>query len=200
MRVSRLVDIAVAGAGLLLLSPVMAVIACALLLGEGKPIFFRQARVTKGGRIFQVIKFRTMNDGRDAQGFLLPDVIRTTALGGLLRRLRLDELPQLWNVLTGSMALIGPRPLLPGTILDAGESGRRRCSVAPGLTGWAQVNGNSLLSDSDKIALDLWYIANRSALLDLTIVLRTAWVALRGERFNPVSIGRAHESNTRRRG
>lgn len=200
MRASRLIDIAVAGTGLLLLSPVMAAIAGALLLGEGKPILFRQARVTKGGRIFQVVKFRTMNDRCDAQGSLLPDAMRITALGGLLRRSRFDELPQLWNILTGSMALIGPRPLLPTTILEAGERGRQRCTVAPGLTGWAQVNGNSLLSDGDKFALDLWYIANRSVLLDLTIVFRTLWVALRGERFNPVSIGRAHEGNSRRRG
>lgn len=200
MRPGRLIDIMLAGAALLLSAPIMALIAAAIRLSAGAPILFRQVRVSKDGRLFHVVKFRTMNDKRDGQGHLLADQLRTTRLGRFLRRFRLDELPQLWNIVTGAMALIGPRPLLPVTIADAGEAGRLRCTVAPGLTGWAQVNGNSLLSDKDKFALDLWYIANRSLWLDLTILARTILVAVGGERFHFSSIRRAHEGDTCGRG
>lgn len=197
MRASRIIDIVVAATGLVIAAPVMVVIAGAIALSDGRPVLFRQARVTRGGRIFHVAKFRTMNNRCDAQGKLLSDAERTTAVGRFLRRSRLDELPQLWNILSGAMALIGPRPLLPVTIAEAGEKGRIRCTVAPGLTGWAQVNGNALLSDTDKFALDLWYIANRSLWLDLSILARTVAVALRGESPNLSSIRSAHEGDTR---
>jgi len=200
MRTRRLVDVLLASTGLVLFAPLMAVIGGSIRLMDGPPVLFRQTRVSMGGRLFQVLKFRTMNDKRDAEGRLLPDSMRTTALGGFLRRFRLDELPQLWNILTGAMTLIGPRPLLPPTIAEAGERGRLRCTVRPGLTGWAQVNGNTLLKDQDKIALDLWYIANRSLRLDLIILARTVKVALSGERFNLLSIRRAHEGHSRGRG
>ncbi|HKY82066.1 MAG TPA: sugar transferase [Sphingobium sp.] len=200
MRARRIVDIAVALATLPLVAPVMVAIAGAIRLTGGPPVLFRQARVTKGGRLFNLLKFRTMTDARDPQGRLLPDSLRTTAVGRFLRRSRLDELPQLWNILTGAMTLIGPRPLLPATIVEAGERGRRRCAVAPGLTGWAQVNGNALLEEQDKIALDLWYIENRTLWLDLVILARTVGVALRGERSNLSSVRRAHEGHTRGRG
>lgn len=197
MRASRIIDIAIAATGLVIAAPIMVVIAVAIALSDGRPVLFRQARVTRGGRIFHVAKFRTMNNRCDAQGKLLSDAERTTAVGRFLRRSRLDELPQLWNILSGAMALIGPRPLLPVTIAEAGEKGRIRCTVAPGLTGWAQVNGNALLSDTDKFALDLWYIANRSLWLDLSILARTVAVALRGESPNLSSIRSAHEGDTR---
>ena len=200
MRTRRLVDVLFASTALVLFAPVMAVIGASIRLMDGSPILFRQTRVTMGGRLFQVLKFRTMNERRDPEGRLLPDSMRTTRMGRFLRRVRLDELPQLWNILTGAMTLIGPRPLLPPTIAEAGERGRLRCTVRPGLTGWAQVNGNTLLNDPDKIALDLWYIANRSLRLDLIILARTVKVALGGESSNPLSIRRAHESHTRRRG
>lgn len=200
MRVRRLIDMVIASAALPLALPVMVVIAGVIRLTDGAPILFRQVRVTKGRRRFELIKFRTMNEARDEQGRLLPDGMRMTRLGRFLRRSRLDELPQLWNILTGAMSLIGPRPLLPPTIEEAGEAGWRRCEVAPGLTGWAQVNGNTLLGEQDKFALDLWYIANRSLRLDLIILIRTIGVALRGERFNPSSIRRAHEGHSRWRG
>ena len=200
MAVRRLIDMLVAAAALPLALPVMAVIATAIKLTDGDPVLFRQVRVTKGRRRFELIKFRTMTDARDAQGHLLPDRMRMTRLGRFLRRSRMDELPQLWNILTGAMSLIGPRPLLPATIEEAGEAGRRRCEVTPGLTGWAQVNGNALLGEQDKFALDLWYIANRSLRLDVMILIRTAGVAICGERFNPSSIRRAHEGHSRRRG
>jgi len=200
MRISRLTDILFSATALCLSAPVMGVIACAIVLTDGRPILFRQVRIGKHGRPFTVVKFRTMADRRDQEGRLLPDAQRTTPLGRFLRRSRLDELPQFWNVLTGAMALIGPRPLLPQTIAKAGETGRLRCAVPPGLTGWAQVNGNALLTERDKFALDLWYIANRSLWLDLRILARTAVVALRGERSNLSSIRRAHEGHTRGRG
>lgn len=200
MGARRMTDIMLASTGLVLLAPVMAIIGGSIRLFDGAPVLFRQNRLTKGGRLFQVLKFRTMNDRRDAQGQLLPDGMRTTALGRFLRRSRLDELPQLWNILLGEMSLIGPRPLLPQTIAATGEKGQLRCAVRPGLTGWAQVNGNTLLSDEDKIALDLWYIKNRSLWIDLVILARTVGVALRGERFNLRLKGRAHEGHTRRCG
>lgn len=198
MSLRRAIDLAVAGGALVAASPLMIAIGVAILLLDGKPILFRQTRVSADGRLFDVIKFRTMRDTRDASGLLLPDAARVTAIGRFLRATRLDELPQLWNIATGAMSLIGPRPLLPATIAQAGEQGRLRCTVRPGLTGWAQVNGNTLLSDADKLALDLWYIANRSLALDMQILVRTVAVATMGERPNPVSIRRAREGNSHR--
>jgi lipopolysaccharide/colanic/teichoic acid biosynthesis glycosyltransferase len=141
-----------------------------------------------------------MNGARDGDGRLLPDSQRITPVGRALRATRLDELPQLWNVLIGDMSLIGPRPLLPETIADAGADGWSRGRIRPGLTGWAQVNGNTLLSDADKIALDNWYISHRSLGLDLRIVARTLLVSLRGERRDAAAIGRAHARSSHRRG
>jgi lipopolysaccharide/colanic/teichoic acid biosynthesis glycosyltransferase len=129
-----------------------------------------------------------MTDVRDGEGKLLPDADRTTPFGRLLRRFRVDELPELVNVIEGSLTLIGPRPLLPETIAAFGEAGRRRCQVRPGLTGWAQVNGNASLSDEDKLALDLWYIDNRSFVLDLRIAFATIAVTLCGEWLNLTNI------------
>ena len=123
-----------------------------------------------------------MRDARDATGAHLPDAERTTLVGSLLRRSRLDELPGLLNVVRGEMNFVGPRPLLPPTIAEKGEAGRRRGEVCPGLTGWAQVNGNTLLTLDEKIALDLWYIDNRSFWLDLQILMRTLLVMVGGER------------------
>ncbi|AUW57378.1 UDP-galactose phosphate transferase [Sphingobium sp. SCG-1] len=195
MSIRRVVDVTVASAAILATLPVTMAIGATIALRDGRPVLFRQKRVSAGGRLFHVVKFRTMRDGRDAAGQLLPDAVRMTKLGRLLRATRLDELPQLWNILSGSMSLIGPRPLLPETIMQAGDKGWLRCAIRPGLTGWAQVNGNALLSDADKIALDLWYIANRSLSLDLRILGRTLLVAARGERPNDLSIRRAHEGD-----
>jgi len=200
MRMSRILDIAVAIAGLLLTAPLMAAIGAVIMVADGRPVLFRQARVTTGCKLFDVLKFRTMSELRDTNGDLLPDAVRLTRIGRALRKSRLDELPQLYNIFAGKMALIGPRPLLPETITQAGERGRLRSAVPPGLTGWAQVNGNTLLSDQDKIALDLWYIANRTVRLDLLILAKTIAVALSGERRSPLAIRRAYESGARRRG
>lgn len=193
----RLLDVGISAVGLLVAVPVMAAVAGVIALTDGRPILFRQRRVTRDGRLFTLVKFRTMTNMHDADGDLLPDAARTTPVGRALRAVRLDELPQLWHILTGDMALIGPRPLLPETIVAAGKLGQARCAVRPGLTGWAQVNGNTLLSDADKMALDLWYIDHRSLSLDINILWRTVLVALTGERTDPASIRRAYESGAR---
>lgn len=163
-------------------SPVMLVVAVIVRCALGSPVLFRQERAGKRGRSFTMVKFRTMTDARDPEGRLLPDSERTSTTGRFLRRTRLDELPELWNVARGEMAFIGPRPLLLETIVGAGSCGRLRGLVLPGLTGWAQVNGNASLSNDEKIGLDLWYIRNRSLSLDLRILVKTVAVVVRGER------------------
>lgn len=198
MTARRVVDIAVAAAGLIASMPLIIIVAGLVLMFNGAPVLFRQDRATLGGRTFRIVKFRTMSDARGVDGVLLPDRDRTTMIGKFLRRSRLDELPQLWNVLTGAMSLIGPRPLLPQTMTAAGDIGVRRCAVAPGLTGWAQVNGNTRLSEVDKFALDLWYIAHRSLALDLRIVGRTIHMVALGERADQPAIRRAYEGDRRR--
>jgi lipopolysaccharide/colanic/teichoic acid biosynthesis glycosyltransferase len=181
----------VALALLLFLLPLMAMIALALRIFQGQPVMFFQTRSGIGGRTFQIVKFRTMRDTRDADGQLLPDAARVTVFGNLLRRTRFDELPGLWNVVKGDLAFIGPRPLLPWTIEALGEAGIKRGSVPPGVTGWAQINGGILLTNDEKIALDLWYIANRSWRLDCKILVMTLWVMLAGEKPNASAIGNA---------
>lgn len=161
--------------------PLQAIVALILRWQLGPPVMFRQTRAGKDGQVFVVSKFRTMTDARDAAGVLLPDDRRQTRLTRLIRRLRLDELPQLLAVLQGRMALVGPRPLLPQTVAGFGPLGTLRNSVRPGLTGWAQVSGNTRLSDREKLALDLWYVAHRSLWLDLRILAETVLVPLRGE-------------------
>ncbi|MBB5714294.1 sugar transferase [Sphingomonas aerophila] len=200
MTLRRAVDIAVGLGGLVLALPVMAVVAAYLRVTAGSPVLFVQRRATLRGRTFRLRKFRTMNTHREADGRLRPDAQRLVRGGKFLRATRLDELPQLWHVLVGDMSLIGPRPLLPETIEEAGSIGVARGLVRPGLTGWAQVNGNTRLSDSEKFALDLWYARNRTLRLDLRILVQTLLVAVRGERRNPVAIRRAHAGDHRRRG
>jgi len=188
----RVTDIVIAIAAAALLWPLMALVALAVVATLGRPALFTQLRAGRHGRAFRLVKFRTMTETRDAAGRLLPDHQRTPPMGRLLRRSRLDELPGLWNLLRGDITLVGPRPLLPEAIKNLGAAGRMRRAVRPGLTGWAQVNGNSLLGEADKIALDLWYIHNRSLRRDIVILLRTLWVSVAGERPNPAEIRRAH--------
>lgn len=196
----RLVDIAVAVVAGTLLLPVMAAIALMIALAHGSPIFFVQQRSGKDGRLFSLIKFRTMGVRPDDAANALPDEARLTATGRLLRRTRLDELPEFWNILKGDMSLVGPRPLLPTTVQAMGAAGSRRGAIRPGLSGWAQVNGNALLTEAEKVALDLWYIDHRSLRLDLLIILKTVLVILSGERVNRIELGRAYAGDTRRRG
>ncbi|MFC3215839.1 sugar transferase [Novosphingobium panipatense] len=153
-----------------------------MLLSLGRPVLFRQQRAGRGGVPFTLLKLRSMRNTCDASGRPLPDEARVTPFGRFLRRSRLDELPGLWNVVAGDMAFVGPRPLLPETIAALAMHGVQRGAVRPGLTGWSQVNGNTLLALEEKIALDLWYVAHSSPLLDLRILLLTVWVMVGGER------------------
>ncbi|HLO34439.1 MAG TPA: sugar transferase [Candidatus Deferrimicrobium sp.] len=179
--VKRWMDIAVAGTGLVILSPVLAAIAVAVLLDVGRPILFRQARPGLRAVPFDVVKFRTMRDIRDKQGRPLPIEDRITRIGGLLRRLSLDELPELWNVLKGEMSLVGPRPLLIEYLPIYTPEQARRHEVRPGVTGWAQVNGRHSLDWEDRFKLDVWYVDHWSLGLDLRILVATLKIVLSGE-------------------
>jgi len=179
--VKRWMDIAVAAAGLVILGPAMALIAVAVRLDMGRPILFRQARPGLGAVPFDVVKFRTMRDVRDRQGRLLPIEDRITRLGGLLRRLSLDELPELWNVLKGEMSLVGPRPLLVEYLPIYTPEQARRHEVRPGVTGWAQVNGRHALDWEERFKLDVWYVDHWSLGLDLRILVATLKIVLSGE-------------------
>ena len=177
----RLLDIVGALLGLLLLSPVFLGITLAVRRRMGPPALFSQLRAGLGGRPFRLYKFRSMTDARDGDGSLLPDADRLTPLGVFLRRTSLDELPQLWNVLCGAMSLVGPRPLLPEYVPLYDERQRKRLSVKPGITGWAQINGRNALTWEEKFELDVWYVEHRSLRLDLKILAATAWKVLRRE-------------------
>jgi sugar transferase EpsL len=169
----RALDVVVAAAGLLLLSPVLAATALAVRLGIGSPVFFRQTRPGLNGQPFALLKFRTMRDADDAEGNLLPDAARLTRLGAFLRSTSLDELPELWNVLRGEMSLVGPRPLLMEYLPLYTPEQARRHEVRPGITGWAQVNGRNALRWEDKFRLDVWYVDHRSLWFDIRILVLT---------------------------
>ena len=175
----RLLDVAIAGGGLLLTWPVIALVAVLVRWRLGSPVLFRQERVGYRGRPFELTKFRTMTDERSADGALLPDEVRLTALGRFLRSTSLDELPELLHVLRGEMSLVGPRPL-PAAYLDRYSARQaRRHDVLPGLTGWAQVNGRNSAGWAERLEMDVWYVDNRSLWLDLRILCRTIAVVLR---------------------
>lgn len=176
---------------LVILSPLLALSAVSVAVFLGRPIVFRQTRTGLHGRPFTLIKFRSLKDLRDENGVPLPDAVRSTIFSRLLRRSRIDELLQLVCIARGDMAFIGPRPLLPDTIRSLGESGSIRCTVRPGLMGWAQVCGNTRLGDRTKVALDIWYIRHRSAVLDLRIVYETLVTVLLGEKRAPDRIQKA---------
>lgn len=169
----RIFDIVASGAALILLSPVILVVAIQIRRKLGSPIFFRQTRPGKDGKPFEMIKFRTMLDAADKQGNPLPDGQRMSPFGSFLRSTSLDELPELWNVLKGEMSLVGPRPLLMEYLPLYSIEQYRRHEVRPGVTGWAQVNGRNAISWEDKFKLDVWYVDNRSFLLDLKILFLT---------------------------
>ncbi|HEV3362718.1 MAG TPA: aminotransferase class I/II-fold pyridoxal phosphate-dependent enzyme [Acidimicrobiia bacterium] len=177
--VKRAVDLAVAATVLVLSLPVLAIVAVLVRLQMGGPVLFRQARLGRYAQSFKVVKFRTMTDGRDAQGRLLPDEERLTRLGRFLRTFSLDELPQLWNVLRGEMSLVGPRPLPVTYVRRYTPSEYRRHTVRPGLTGWAQVHGRNDVGWEERFVLDVWYVDHRSLWLDARIAARTAMAVLR---------------------
>jgi lipopolysaccharide/colanic/teichoic acid biosynthesis glycosyltransferase len=180
-------------------APIALVIALAVRLGVGAPILFRQVRAGRDGKDFEIVKFRTMRDLWDEQGSLLPDSSRVTRVGRLLRRTRLDEIPEILNILRGEMSFVGPRPLLPSTISKFGADGVLRCQVRPGLTGWAQINGNTLLTQQEKLELDLWYVTHRSPAMDAWVMLRTVAVMVFGERRNTGNLEKALASDRNRR-
>lgn len=175
----RLFDLAICTISAPLVLPVMALVAIAVRLRLGRPVLFRQARPGLGGRIFEIYKFRSMTDERDAAGALLPDADRLTGFGLFLRASSLDELPCLFNVVRGEMSLVGPRPLLPAYLPLYTPEQMRRHDVRPGITGWAQVNGRNALSWEEKFALDVWYVDNRSLWLDIRILFMTVFKVLR---------------------
>ena len=171
--VKRLLDIIVAAAALVLLSPVLLLLARQIRRKLGTPVLFRQVRPGRGGIPFVMYKFRTMRDAEDENGHPLPDAERLTPFGRKLRAASLDELPELWNVLKGDMSLVGPRPLLMEYLPLYNAEQRRRHLVRPGITGWAQVNGRNAIPWLEKFRLDVWYVENRSLLLDMKILFLT---------------------------
>jgi lipopolysaccharide/colanic/teichoic acid biosynthesis glycosyltransferase len=177
------VDVVGAGVGLTLASPLLAAAAVAIKLEDGGPVLYRQRRVGLNGEDFDLLKLRTMVVGAEHQGAGLAvnrGDARITRVGRLLRRLSLDELPQLWNVVRGEMSLIGPRPTLRYQVEKYSERQRRRLDVKPGITGWAQVNGRASLPWDDRIELDVWYVEHRSPWVDLKIAARTPLALLGG--------------------
>ena len=173
---NRAADIALAGLGLVLTSPLLGAAALAIKLEDGGPVLYRQTRVGKDGADFDVLKLRTMVVGAEGKGSgyaVDRGDARITRVGRLLRRTSIDELPQLWNVVRGDMSVIGPRPTLRYQVDRYTEGQWRRLEVRPGLTGWAQIHGRATLPWADRIELDVWYVENRSPLVDLTILLRT---------------------------
>jgi sugar transferase EpsL len=177
----RLFDLALTIPGFLLVSPILAITALAIRISDGSPVLFRQSRPGIGGRIFTNFKFRSMRDLRDAQGYLLPDLQRISALGRFVRSTSLDELPELLNVLRGEMSLVGPRPLLVAYLERYSPDQARRHQVLPGITGWAQINGRNALTWEDKFRLDVWYVDHWSLRLDIKILALTLWKVLKRE-------------------
>ncbi len=168
-----LLDFFAALAALILLSPVLVIVGVMLSLSNRGTPFFLQERPGKNGKIFKIIKFKTMTDQRDRNGILLPDYRRLTFIGKIVRKTSLDELPQLINVLKGDMSLVGPRPLLPEYLGLYSEEQQKRHDVKPGITGWAQVNGRNALSWEEKFAYDVEYVEKISPALDARIVVNT---------------------------
>jgi sugar transferase EpsL len=179
--IKRFIDIVGSLGTLVVLVPVTAIVAMAIRLSVGGPIFFRQQRPGLHGKPFILLKFRTMTDARDAQGNLLPDAERLTPFGKFLRRTSLDELPTFFNVLKGDMSLVGPRPLLMEYLDRYTPEQARRHEVKPGITGWAQVNGRNAITWEQKFAFDVWYVDNWNLWLDLRIILMTLVAVITGQ-------------------
>ena len=196
--IKPVIDVVLASVTLLLLSPVMLVIALMLAANNRGTPFFVQIRTGKNGKIFSIIKFKTMNNKKDAQGVLLPDYRRLTFMGKIVRKTSLDELPQLINVVKGDMSLVGPRPLLPEYLPLYNAEQAKRHDVKPGITGWAQVNGRNALSWEEKFAYDIEYVNHLSAALDAKIVFITLKkvVARHGVNANNYVTMEAFKGNT----
>lgn len=181
--VKRLLDLLLGGIASLVSLPVILVCAAAVKLDSRGPVLYRQARAGRGGHEFEIYKLRTMIVGAESLGAGLAvdeGDSRITRVGAFLRRWSLDELPNLWNVLSGEMSLVGPRPTLPEQVADYDARQRGRLAVRPGVTGWAQIHGRASLPWSERIELDLWYVENASLALDLRILLGTVRMVLTG--------------------
>lgn len=177
-------DIFVSFVGLIVISPLFLIITFFLFFAnDGKPFFF-QSRPGKNGKIFRIVKFKTMNDKKDAKGNLLPDRLRLTTVGKIVRKTSLDEIPQLLNVIKGDMSLIGPRPLLTHYLHLYNDFQNRRHEIHPGITGWAQVNGRNAISWDQKFQFDVWYVDNISFLLDLKILFKTVLKVFKSDGIN----------------
>ena len=167
------IDWLIALTGLILLSPILFIITIGLLIANRGNPFFIQSRPGKKGELFNIIKFKTMNDNKDFHGNLLKDEIRLTKVGKFVRKISLDEIPQLINVLKGEMSIIGPRPLLPEYLSLYNDEQKQRHDVKPGITGWAQVNGRNAISWQQKFNYDIYYVNNLSLLIDIKIIYLT---------------------------
>ena len=174
----RLIDFILSLITLIVLSPILLIVAILVRTKLGSPVIFKQERPGLNEKIFTLYKFRTMTDAKDEQGNLLPDEIRLTKFGKLLRSTSLDELPELFNILKGDMAIVGPRPLLVRYLQLYNEHQKHRHDVRPGFTGWAQCNGRNAISWEEKFDLDVYYTKHVSLLLDIKIILKTVKVVL----------------------
>lgn len=191
----KLLDFFIAFTALLVLSPLLIPITVLLALANnGKPFFF-QKRPGKNGRIFKIIKFKTMTDEKDENGDLLQDEKRLTAVGKFVRKTSIDEIPQLINVLKGNMSLIGPRPLLPQYLPLYSDRQRKRHNVKPGITGWAQVNGRNAISWTKKFEYDVWYVENLSFGLDVKIIIKTIKKVVISEGINTANMATTEAFN-----
>lgn len=175
----RLFDIVASILGLVLLSPVLAVVAVLVRRRLGSPVLFRQQRPGRNGQPFELIKFRTMRDAAGPDGIVLPDAERLTVFGQRLRSTSLDELPELWNIVRGDMSLVGPRPLLIDYLSRYSARQASRHEVRPGLTGWAQINGRNAVDWPERLEMDVWYVENVSFGLDVRILWRTLRAVVR---------------------
>lgn len=182
--IKRLLDIIISLTALIILSPIMLVVAILVRCKLGTPVIFHQDRPGYQEKVFKLCKFRSMTDERDAEGKLLPDEVRLTKFGKMLRATSLDELPELWNILKGDMSLIGPRPLLVKYLPLYNEFQKHRHDVKPGLTGWAQVNGRNSISWEERFEMDVYYVNNQSFLLDLKILFKTVAVVFKHSDIN----------------
>jgi lipopolysaccharide/colanic/teichoic acid biosynthesis glycosyltransferase len=179
--VKRFLDVVLSLFALILLSPVMLIVAILVRTKLGSPVIFCQERPGKNERIFKLYKFRSMTDKRDEKGELLPDEVRLTKFGKLLRSTSLDELPELWNILRGDMSIVGPRPLLVKYLPLYNEVQKHRHDVRPGLTGWAQVHGRNTISWEEKFEYDVWYVEHLSFAIDVKTVFLTVKKVFRRE-------------------
>jgi len=180
----QIIDFIIALTALVILSPLLLIVVILLFFAnKGNPFFF-QNRPGKDERIFKIVKFRTMTNKRDENGILLPDADRLTGIGKFVRKTSFDEIPQLINVLMGDMSLIGPRPLLPEYLPIFNERQKKRHSVRPGITGWAQVNGRNAISWNKKFEYDVWYVENLSFTLDMKILFKTIKKVIISEGIN----------------